>query len=73
MRSQAVLALSSLGDKDFGENSKSSFKDDALIPRSVRVIIVPRTDCPEQLLPDIAVPRSRIYNIPTHLVSLNPR
>ena len=31
---------------------------------SIRIIIVPRIECTKQLLPDVTIPRGRIYDVP---------
>ena len=41
-----------------------SRSDDARSLVSIWIVVVPRVDCTKKLLPDITIPKSRIYNVP---------
>ena len=43
---------------DFGRS------DDTRSLGSIWIVVVPRVDCTKKLLPDVTIPKSRIYNVP---------
>lgn len=43
-----------------------SRSDDTRSLGSIWIVVVPRVDCTKKLLPDITIPKSRIYNVPSH-------